>query len=219
MSKTLALVHTVSRVATLFDELVQELLPELDRFHIVDESLLRLILEAEGLTPEIYRRVCEDVVAAENAGADLVMVTCSSSSPCVDVARSMVSVPVLKVDELMADQAVSLGRRIGVLATAPTTIGPTTDLIRARARAAAKRVEVDSVLCRDAYAAMLAGDTERHDEILRENLRRLMTDNDVVILAQASMAGLVDDLPESNRPVPVLSSPRTSLEWVRDHIE
>lgn len=216
MQKTLAFVHTVGKLMPLFDELAQELLPAMDRFHIADESLLRMILEAKGLTPAIYRRVCADLVSAEQAGADLVVMTCSSSSPCVDPARSMLTIPIVKVDEPMVDRALTLGRRIGVLATAPTTIGPSVDLIRLRAKADAKDVEIDPLLCQEAYAAMLSGDMVQHNAILKASLKRLMNDNDVVILAQASMAGLLNDFGEDEMITPVLSSPRTCLEWIRD---
>jgi Asp/Glu/hydantoin racemase len=216
MYKTLAFVHTVGKLMPVFDELAQELLPSMDRFHIADESLLRMILEARGLTPAIYRRVCADLVSAEQAGADLVVMTCSSSSPCVDPARSMLSIPVIKVDEPMIDLALTLGRRIGVLATAPTTIGPSADLVRSRAKAAAQEVALDSLLCQNAYAAMLAGNMEQHNELLKASLRRLMADNDVVILAQASMAGLLEEFDETELSIPVLTSPRICLEWIRD---
>jgi hypothetical protein len=43
-----------------------------------------------------------------------------------------------------------------------------------------------------------------------------MTRNDVVLLAQASMARVAETIPAKDQIVPVLSSPRLALERLRD---
>jgi Asp/Glu/hydantoin racemase len=219
MSRTLAMIHTISGLAPVLQSLAKELMPEVDTFHIADEAVLRMGLAAGGLTPTIFRRVSDDAVFAEAAGADVVLVTCSSISPCVDVARKMVSIPVLKIDEPMVDRAISIGRRIGVAATAPTTLKPTTEQVMDRARLAGKEVAIDAVMCEGAYAALFAGDTDGHDRIIRDFLYQMMEQNDVIILAQVSMARVADQIPESDRRIPILSSPRLGMERVREVIQ
>jgi aspartate/glutamate racemase len=187
--------------------------------HVADEMLLDVVLRKGGLSPFIYRRVADHVVAAEQAGANVVMFTCSSISPCAEVAALMVNVPVLKVDQPMVDEAISIGSRIGVAATAPTTLGPTTGLVRARAALAGRQVTVDALLCEGAYDALFAGDVETHDRIVRDALKGLMARNDVVVLAQASMARVADTIPGDERGVPVLSSPRPAMAHARDVLE
>jgi Asp/Glu/hydantoin racemase len=212
MSKRLALLHTVSSLVDTFNNLAKEILPPgVEVMHIADEVLLKIVLNQGGLSSFIYRRVSDNVVAAEQAGADVVLLTCSSISPCAEPARLMVNIPVLKVDEPMVAKAISLGVRIGVAATAPTTLKPTTDLVVARAAAAKKEVQVDAVLCQGAYDALLSGDTDTHDQIIRETLQTLMSRNDVIVLAQASMARVVDTIPAEAQLVPILSSPRLAM--------
>jgi hypothetical protein len=41
----------------------------------------------------------------------------------------------------------------------------------------------------------------------------------MVVLAQASMARVLDVIPEAERPVPILSSPHLALERVRELLE
>lgn len=217
MPKKLAFIHTVPALSATFNELAKEILPEdVEVFHIGDEMLLKVVLSQGGLSPFIYRRVAEHVVAAEGAGADVVQLTCSSISPTVEAASMMVGIPVLKIDEPMVDKAIALGERIGVAATAPTTLKPTTDLVYERAEAAGKQVKVDPVLCEGAYEALFAGDLETHDRIVGETLRALMARNDVVLLAQASMARVADTIPAEEQTVPILSSPRMAVERARE---
>lgn len=216
MSQKLVLVHTVPSLVQLFEGLCKEILPGMQTIHVADQLLLTAVLEQGGLSPAICRRVAQHIVAAEAAGARAVLCTCSSISPCVDVVRPLVSIPVLKVDEAMADRAIELGSDIGIIATVATTLGPTTDLVWERATLGGKTVQVRSVLCEGAYDALFAGDPETHDRIVLHRLRQLMAEADVILLAQASMARVLDKIPTEEQSVPILSSPRLAVERARD---
>ncbi len=216
MKQKLAFIHTVSSLVGLFNDLSKELLPGVEVFHISDEMLLKVVLAQGGLSPFIFQRVAEHAVAAERAGATIVQCTCSSISPCVDASRPFVSAPVLKIDEPMVNAALHIGSRIGIAATAPTTLKPTTDLVQARAAAMGVAVEVESVLCEGAYDALFSGNPQKHDEIVSGVLRGLMARNDVIILAQASMARVANAIPAAEQHVPILSSPRLAMEHVRE---
>ncbi len=212
MGKKIFFIHTVNGLVEMFTNLCSELIPEAKLCHISDESLIQGVLAAGGLTPAIYRRVCDNAVTAEENGADAIQLSCSSISPCVDAVRHLVSVPLLKVDESMVEKAVSEFRKIGIIATAPTTLKPSTDLVKQKAAEREGEFAIESVLCEGAFDAFLAGDLERHDEIVHSRLLGLMEKVDVVLLAQASMMRIVGALAESERTVPVLSSPRLAVE-------
>lgn len=216
MTRTLALLHTVAGLVPTFQELCRELLPEVETFNLVDESLLRSTIRAGRLTPATSRRVVTYVAAAEEAGADALLVTCSSIGPAVELARSFVQIPVLRVDEAMADQAVQLGRRIGVAATLLTTLEPTAELVRARAAAAGRTPEVVAHLCAGAFEALGRGDAAAHDALVAAGLRDLAARADVIVLAQASMARVAAALGPADQRVPILSSPRSGVERARD---
>jgi Asp/Glu/hydantoin racemase len=213
MTHTLALLHTVSGLVPTFGQLCQELAPEVEVFHMVDESLLKNTIRSGRLTPTTARRVVGHVASAEEAGADAVLVTCTSIGAAVEMSRALVGVPVLRVDEAMADEAVRRGRRIGVAATLRTTLEPTTDLLRRRAAAAGGEARtVVPHLCEGAFEALGAGDMVGHDSAVADGLRALMAQVDVIVLAQASMARVAQALPEAERAVPILSSPRSGVQ-------
>jgi len=213
MPKKVAYLHTVSSLVGLFNDLSRELLPPgTEVFHIADEMLLKTVMAQGGLSPFIYQRVADHAAAAEHAGAAVVQCTCSSISPCVEAVRPLAGIPVLKIDDPMVEKAISLGTRIGVAATAPTTLKPTTDLVYARAAAKNIPVKVDSRLAEGAFAALTSGDTATHDRLVTETLRELMAHNDLVILAQASMARVAAAIPQAEQKVPILSSPRLAVE-------
>jgi Asp/Glu/hydantoin racemase len=212
--KTLGLVHTSATLVPIFAQLCKAKLPNVDTFNIVDDSLVRAINARGSLTADIARRVAGYISSAEAGGADYVLVTCSSIGAAVEASAPMTGVPVLRVDQPMADQAVQTGRRIGVIATLATTLNPTSDLVRRRAALAVKSIELTSRLCEGAFEALMSGDATKHDALVAAALRELSSQVDVIVLAQASMARVVDALSAADRRVPILASPPIAVDFL-----
>lgn len=207
--------HTVAGLAGRFDDLAAEYLDGAEHYHAVDESVLDDALAAGTLTPSITQRICAQLTLAERADADVILDTCSSTSPAVDVARNLVETPIVKIDDPMTERAVELGDRIAVLATAESTLGPSTDLVERKGDRADKTVEVEAIHVEDAFEARLSGDVEEHDRLVSEAAGDAAADADVLVLAQASMSHLEGAL--SDRvAVPVLSSPDLAMERVAE---
>jgi Asp/Glu/hydantoin racemase len=212
--KTLGLIHTSATLVPMFQQLCQQQLPGVNVFNIVDDSLIKDVIARGELTAPTARRVVNYVGSAEAAGADYIMVTCSSIGAAVEAAAALTSVPVLRVDQPMADLAVQTGSRIGVIATLPTTLAPTSDLVKRRAALAGKEIALTARLCEGAFEALMSGDTARHDTMVADALRELSNEVDVILLAQASMARVVDNLAEADRRVPILASPPQALKYL-----
>lgn len=212
MKKTLALIHTSATLVPVFAQLCKTKLPGVDTFNIVDDSLVRAIGARGSLTADIARRVAGYIQSAEAGGASHILVTCSSIGPAVEAAAPFCAVPVLRVDQPMADLAVRSGKRVGVIATLPTTLNPTSDLVTRRAALAGRSIELCAKLCEGAFEALMAGDAAKHDQIVGDALRELSKKVDVILLAQASMARVVDTIPESERRIPILASPPLAIE-------
>lgn len=210
--KVLGLIHTSATLVPVFAELCNQYIPEIKVFNIVDDSLIKNTIARGELTPDTSRRVINYAISAQDAGADFILFTCSSIGPAVEVAASLANIPVLRVDQPMADKAVALGKRIGVIATLPTTLEPTSDLVKRRAAAAGKEIELVSKLCEGAFDALMKGDTTTHDTMVGDALKELSKDVDVIVLAQASMARVVTTLSEQEKPVPILASPEIAVK-------
>jgi Asp/Glu/hydantoin racemase len=218
-AKQLVLIHTISPLLDVFNKLSAELLPGVQLMHVLDEPLLERVRQRGQLAPEDSARLQTHVAVAEETGADAILVTCSTVSPCVDDVRPQANIPVMKIDEAMIAEAVATGTRIGVVATNVTTLEPTRQLLEAQAEVAAKEIEVELVLVENALSALLSGDGTTHDNLVKKAVLELADQVDVVVLAQASMARVLDVIPEAKRPVPILSSPHLALERVRKLLE
>lgn len=213
-TKTIGLIHTSATLVPLFAELAARYLPGHKVFNIVDDSLIKNTIACGELTADTSRRVVAYAALAQDAGADLIMYTCSSIGPAVETAATLCHVPVLRVDQPMADMAVQMGKRIGVVATLATTLNPTTDLVQRRAIAAGKEISLVSKLCEGAFEALMSGDAGTHDQKVADALKQLANEVDVILLAQASMARVVDTLGDADKKVPILASPPVAMEYL-----
>lgn len=212
--KTLGLVHTSATLVPVFTELCNKYLPGVKVFNIVDDSLIKNTIACGELTPSTSRRVVNYAGSAEEGGADFILFTCSSIGPAVETAATVTGVPVLRVDQPMADIAVQTGKRIGVIATLSTTLEPTTDLVRRRAIVAGKEIELVSKLCEGAFDALMSGDAATHDKKVGDALKQLSKEVDVILLAQASMARVVGTLEEADKKIPILASPEIAIQHI-----
>src|SRR5580692_6053616 len=212
--KKLGLIHTSATLVPVFAQLCKDKLPGVETFNIADDSLVKGIIAAGSLTVQISRRVAGYLESAELAGADYIMVTCSSIGPAVESGARLTGVPVLRVDQPMADQAVASGTKIGVIATLRTTLEPTADLIQRRAALAGKPIILTSRLAEGAFDALMSGNPAKHDELVAAALKELSREVDVIVLAQASMARVVDTLALEDRRVPILASPGIAVDYL-----
>lgn len=200
----LAFLHTSPAHIATFDALLAELAPEVPARHLVEEALLDEARAAGGVGPELAARVAARARDALAGGALALLCTCSTIGASAEAAGPAV----LRVDRPMAARAVALGRRITVAAALASTLGPTGALIREEAARAGAEVQVQTLLCAAAWPAFERGDLPAYHRALAERLRAAPP-SDVIVLAQASMAGaaaLCADL-----PTPILSSPRLGL--------
>ena len=212
----MAFIHTVSGLISEFEDLAKQHLPDWKPFAVLDESLLRDTIERGSLSDLTIRRLAIYIWSAVDAGADAIVVTCSTLGPAVDAIAPLCPVPLFRIDEGMAKAAVEHGNRIGVMATLSTTLVPTVDLLKRQAHEAGKDVTVDYVLVQGAFQLLAGGDVETHDAQLRQALEELSQKVDVIVLAQASMARAARGMTHC---IPVLTSPVFGIENVKRRLE
>jgi Asp/Glu/hydantoin racemase len=209
--RSVAFIHTVALLVERFRPRFAAELPQQRCFHMLDESVLQDLLR-DGPSPAITRRVVTLAALAADAGADLIVFTCSSTSPAVDVARQLLRVPIVKIDDAMYAEAARGGGRVGLLCTTRSTLEPSRSLLAEHVAAAGTRVQAEPVLVDGAFDALSAGKREEHDALVTESALALAQRADRLVLAQASLAHLAEPLARRTGK-PVFASP----EWmVRD---
>jgi Asp/Glu/hydantoin racemase len=216
--KTVVAVYTGQGLADPLKSIFTQVMPDYRLINIIDDGLIHDVIREGEVTKAITRRLIGYYRQAADMGADLILNTCSSVGEVVDLARPMIDIPIVKIDESMADEAVSRYARIGVIATLPSTLQPTVRLIRSRAAKLGRDVNVTEGLAEGAYLALINGQPEEHDRLIMEAAEKTAASCDALVLAQGSMARMEKALAERIGK-PVFSSPRLGLLAVKAELE
>lgn len=211
MEKIMTIIHTGPVLVQMLTDLVKEIMPEVKVRNIMDDSLLSDCLEAGELTNEVSRRIVGYMFNAEHFGASCILNSCSSVGLATDLARPLLKIPVIRIDEPMAGEAVKRGSNIALVATVPTTLAPSAGLIREKASIFGRSVNIKEFLCEEAFRTLIKGDVDGHNRILINTIEKATVEHDIVVLAQGSMYNIMPELPLEIRDK-VLASPRSGVQ-------
>jgi Asp/Glu/hydantoin racemase len=204
--KQVALVHTVRPVLESFPTLLRQTVEtELKMYNLLDEFLASNPAEIGYFSIANRNRLFNDIKSAELTGADIIVVTCSTLTPTVEMIRPFVSVPIVAIDDAMTEEAVRIAKKIKVVATAMSTLEPTIAKLNKEAQKIGAEITVDAEDNLPAYTAMRSTDMATHDRLVLKMIEE-STGYDAIVLAQASMAHL-QEAAQKIAGVPVLASP------------
>ncbi len=217
--KTLGIIHAALISSKSVQPYIDEIIPDVTVVHVVDDTIQNTNFACPpGVIPKNnYFKFATYAHFLEEAGVDLIMLACSTFNKAVENALPMINTPLLQIDRPMMDLAVKEGKRIGLLATVPTTVPASKRLLLKAAEDAGKEIEVETVLCSEAFEYIKKGDAKTHNEILLKEIDRLSETCDAIVMAQVSMSALEPLL--TNTKVPVYNSGRTGFERAKEILE
>ena len=191
----ITLVHALKHSIVPIKASFEKLWPEARLMNLLDDSLSADLAREGKLTEAMTERFLALGRYAAGTGSDAILFTCSAFGPCIEaVARAHAPMPVLKPNEAMIEEAVSKGRKIGLLSSFPPTLA-------SMPREFPLGIEIVPKLADGALAALDRGDRATHDRLVVEASKDL-GDCDLIALAQYSMAPAAGMVAEaSGRPV------------------
>lgn len=215
-SKTLGVIHASHLTIQAIRPYIEQYIPGVSIMHLCDDTIQRdNIAAGVGVIPKVnYFKFAQYAHNLEEAGVDLILLACSTFNFAAELARPQVNTPIAQIDRPMMEAAVAQGKRIGMLATLATTVPSSERLLEICAREAGKDIEMQTVLCEEAFVEYAKGNIEKHNEILLEQVDKLSPQVDAIVMAQLSMSALAPQLKDTK--VPVYNSGDTGLARVRD---
>ena len=203
----IALIHALRHSPPPIAAAFRELWPEAQLMNLLDDSLSADLARQGRLTPAMTDRFLALSRYARTTGADAILFTCSAFGPCIDaVVAEMAPMPVLKPNEAMIEEAITLGKRIGLLATFPGTLA-------SMPAEFPSSVTVVPQLAEGALAALDRGDSEQHDGRAARAALALV-DCDVIALAQFSLARAAPRVALATKR-PVLTTPHSAVRKLK----
>ena len=219
MKKILAIMHTTDATISSLRKIVQRQFPEVTIFNLLDDSLLPEINREGKITASVRKRFYNLAANAEEAGADVLFSACSSIGGLIDEADERLKIPCVRIDEAMAEDAVRRAGKITVAATVASTLSPTRELLERKARAKGKQIDLNTLLIKEAGQYLNAGETEKYERLISDEIAAAIPESECIVLAQASMASALERLPQDNVTIPILSSPESGVASLAPYLK
>jgi hypothetical protein len=208
-----ALIHATKLAIEPITAAFAALWPAARITNLLEDSLSQDVAAAGNLTPAMHQRFCDLAGYVARTSAAAILFTCSAFGPCIETARRIVAIPVLKPNEAMIDAALANGKRLACLATFAPSLAPMRAEIEAEAEKRGVALDLSMHEVPGALAALQAGDAERHDALIAEAACGLGA-VDAAILAQFSMARAEQAVAQAITGA-VLTTPRSAVERLK----
>jgi Asp/Glu/hydantoin racemase len=193
----IVLVHAYLPSMAPIDTAFRQAWPEADVRNLLDETIYADV-GVDGRLPRVMNERIESLFNhCILSGAHGIVFTGATFGPAVDHARAHISIPVLKAEEAMTEQAVQAGKRILVVCTAARSLPILRNSLDAAAEQAGVSPHIDELAIKGAKDAIVRGDNETHDRLIAEQVAPLAGGYDVVLFGQVSMIPARDRLPEA----------------------
>ena len=207
-------IYTGQGLCEPLSALLKRELAGLKLVNIIDDSIIADVIAAGSVTKPVIKRLLDYYAIAQEGGADYILNTCSSIGEVVDIGRQCIATPIIRIDQPMAEAAVTGFKRIGVIATLSTTLDPTIRLLQNKAAVSGKETVIVPGLAESAYQALVAGRPQEHDALIEKAARLLSEKADCIVLAQGSMMRMQERLAQISGKV-VLSSPVCCADYIK----
>jgi len=211
------LIHATPVAIAPITEAFTRLWPEAKLANLLEDSLSSDLAEAGELTPALNERFLKLATYAAEAGADAILFTCSAFGEAIDLCKRSLSIPVLKPNEAMIEEAVQRTQRITILATFRPAITSMTEEFQAYARQEGVEIKLDTYVSPEAFDELRKGNADRHDALIVDSARK-PTNSELLCFAQFSMTSAAQQASKVSG-LPVLTTPDSAVMKLRSLLQ
>jgi Asp/Glu/hydantoin racemase len=208
-SPRIALIHATPVAIQPIVNTFKRLWPQARVTNLLEDSLAADLAAAGRITDKIIARFVALARYAHDCGADAILFTCSAFGPAIEAAQRALTIPVLKPNEAMFEEALDAGSRIALIATFEPSIPALKAELEQMAAGRRMAVEIETCSVPHALLALHDGRAEEHDRLIAAAAAEVGA-CDALILGQFSMAtaaAVIDPVPGRR----VLTSPVSAV--------
>ena len=213
INPNIALIHATYAAISPVELAFSQDWPQANITSLLAEDLTREIAKTGTQTDKIQNRISQLALFAVQANADGILYTCSAFAESIENARNNISIPVLKPNEAMFEEAIELGGGTGMLVTFEAAIPSMTQEFKQMAVSMNKNMSLETHFVPGALEALIAGNPEQHNDLLAQAAAKLPA-YDTLMLAQFSMSQALKDV-ESLTNAKVLTSPNSAISKLK----
>ncbi|MDE1161225.1 MAG: aspartate/glutamate racemase family protein [Acidobacteriaceae bacterium] len=215
----IVLLHATPVAMDPVQDSMKRLWADAEPINLLDDGLtIDRAKDGSVLSQELIERFVDlGRYAQQSVKADGILITCSAFGPAIDRLSNELSIPVVKPNEAMFEDAISAGGRIGMLATFAPAVSTMTQEFEDFVRTSHSSASLTTIVAAGAIDALRNGDAETHNRLVAERSQEL-TGFDAIMLAHFSTSRARAAVQE-RLAIPVLSAPDAAVKRIRSLVE
>ena len=213
MNPSIALIHATYAAVPPVEQAFALDWPQATTVSLLAEDLTHDLAQAGTQTVKIRDRIGQLAMFASMANVDGILYTCSAFAKSIDSVRENSSIPILKPNEAMFEEALELGGRTGMLVTFEAAIPSMTNEYAQMAQNRGQENTLEAHFVPGAFEALSAGKADEHNMLLAQAAEKFSY-FDVLMLAQFSMSEAALDVKNST-DANVLTSPGSAISKLK----
>ncbi len=187
--------------------------PQAEAVNLLDDALSIDRAKDPDLTPRMFERFIELGGYAQRIGADAILVTCSAFGPAIERMAGELPMPVLKPNEAMFREALTKGKKIGMLATFAPSVTTMTEEFDEFVHETGADATLRTIVVEGAMDALRKGDAETHNTLVAARAGEL-ADCDAIMLAHFSTSRALAKV-SAAVSAPVLTAPDAAVDRLK----
>lgn len=217
MNKKVVFFHTTPATPEPMKEAFLKRFPEDQLITVLDDGILPEVLRNNDTpTRGITKRLIQYGSMAQEQGAAAFVCMCTTLGMAVRDAQKALDIPMLTIDRAMLREAVTIGKRIGMLITFPPTQKTSRETCLAFAKDMGRDVNVDVIIVENAREALNKGDKELHDALIVKKAHEIAGEYDVLVFAQVTMVDAAERCTDIK--IPVLTSIESGMKQLDKYL-
>lgn len=213
----IVLLHATLVAVRPVEDALARLWPDAETTNLLDDGLTSERARTVQLEQQLIDRFGRLVGYADSTKPDGILITCSAFGPAIDRAVTSTSTPIVKPNEAMFSAALQAGPRTGMVATFEPSVATMTEEYEALAAKQRPGAALRTVVADGAMAALRAGDTATHDELVAQAAEQL-SDCDALVLAHFSTARAAA-LIATHTSQPVYTAPDSAVSELQRRVQ
>lgn len=192
----IAVLHTVPQSIAVLNKKIKDKYQDINIINILDDSILPALASKEASAEEIYLKLQQYCEFAIKAHAQYMLIACATICPFADYIKDKLDVPVIRIDEAMADFIAKEKHNVHIIGTMNSSLKALPDLIRQKA----KNVKISCEAVQTINSASEEEKTALRKKRIYESILNTQENTDCIVFTQASLSNIVQckDLPKKD---------------------
>ncbi len=192
----IAILHTVQQSIGILNKKIKDKYQDVNIINILDDSILPALASKEASAEEIYLKLQQYCEFAIKAHAQYILIACATICPFADYVKNKLDIPIIRIDEAMADFIAKEKHNIHIIGTINSSLKALPDLIKQKAGNVRISCEVVKTINSVLEEERIAFRNKR----IYESILNTQENTDCIVFTQVSLSNIVQcqDLPKKD---------------------